>query len=280
MNNRRARLIIRRTIICFVLAGILYSIGLCAAAAVKEIGYLIAQSAPQKQSKVELSSAESMRTDSIPAKPPLSLPGSSQPEESAVSSQPKQNVPVGEFDNAVFIGDSRTEGLRNYDGLGNATYYAVKGLMVNTIFTKPAITLDNSKVTVMQAMKQKKYNKVFIMLGVNELGWSSTATFIQDYGKAIDEIKKDQPDAEIYVQSILPVTAKKSGSDKVYNNKNINYYNQQLKAMAAKKGVHFLKVDSAVSDAAGNLPENASTDGVHLNNEYCKKWCEYLKACI
>lgn len=199
----------------------------------------------------------------------------------AIASQSSKVAPVkpaGYFDDAVFIGDSRTEGLRNYDGLGDASYYAVKGLMINTIFTEPAITINNAKMTVMQALKQKKYNKVFIMLGLNELGWSSSGTFIVDYSKVIDQIKKDQPNAEIYVQAILPVTAKKSESDKVYNNKRIDYYNRQLQKMAEKKGVHFLEVDKAVSNQTGCLPESASTDGIHLNNEYCKKWCEYLKA--
>ena len=29
---------------------------------------------------------------------------------------------------------------------------------------------------------------------------------------------------------------------------------------------------------SGALPEEASTDGVHLNKEYCLKWLDYLKS--
>ena len=51
------------------------------------------------------------------------------------------------FDDAVFIGDSRTEGLILYTGLSNATSYAYKGLMVDTAFTKPVINKDGQKVS-------------------------------------------------------------------------------------------------------------------------------------
>ncbi len=280
-RGRRTKLIIRRAVICAVLVGSLYLLGLGTSAAVKEINQLMSRPAAPSQSQAESYTSESSTQASSSAPTPVLSSVQtvhSSPAEPTVSAQEKPNVPAGYFDDAVFIGDSRTEGLRNYDGLSGATYYAVKGLMVNTIFTKPAITLNGSKVTVMQALKQKKYGKVYIMLGVNELGWSSSETFFQDYGKAIDQIKKDQSKAEIYVQSILPVTAKKSASDKVYNNKQIDYYNRELKKMAEKKEVHFLEVNKAVSDEKGNLPENASVDGIHLNSDYCKKWCEYLKA--
>lgn len=40
------------------------------------------------------------------------------------------------FDDAAFIGDSRTQGLQLYTGLPNATFYATQGLMVDTFFSK------------------------------------------------------------------------------------------------------------------------------------------------
>jgi len=256
----RRRLFVRRTIICVCLGIVICLIVVGAIAIVKEI-------------QIEMSAGS---TNSERSPPPLT----SSAQSATIASQSSKvapEKPVDNFDNALFIGDSRTEGLRNYDGLGDASYYAIKGLMINTISTKPAITINSAKMTVMQALKQKKYNKVFIMLGINELGWSSSDVFIVDYSRVIEQIKKDQPEAEIYVQAILPVTAKRSESDKIYNNKQINYYNMQLQKMAKKEGVHFLEVNSAVSNQSGCLPESASTDGIHLNKEYCKKWCEYLK---
>lgn len=58
------------------------------------------------------------------------------------------------FDDAVFIGDSRTEGLILYTGLANATVYANQGLMVDTVFTRPVIQMDGQKLSVVDALRR------------------------------------------------------------------------------------------------------------------------------
>ena len=58
------------------------------------------------------------------------------------------------FDDAVFIGDSRTEGLITNTGLSNTTAYTYKGLMVDTVFTKPVIRRGENRVSVMDALFQ------------------------------------------------------------------------------------------------------------------------------
>ncbi|MCY1715284.1 GDSL-type esterase/lipase family protein [Caproiciproducens galactitolivorans] len=277
-RKRRVRLFIRRTVICIVLAGILYIIGLGAAASIGKINSMLPKteqtgssgggSPPSSASSIGQKPAESARSDG----------SSRQSSAESAETESKANAPAGYFQDAVLIGDSRTEGLRNYDGLDGATYYAAKGLMVNTAFTKPVIEVGGRRLTVVQALQKRKFGKVYIMFGVNELGWSSSETFIKAYAKLIDAVKKAQPKAEIFVQSIFPVSEKKSSSDKVYNNRNIASYNRQIQEMAKKKGVKYLAVNTAVSDSAGNLPADASVDGVHLNREYCAKWCGFLKA--
>lgn len=47
-------------------------------------------------------------------------------------------VDTSYFDDAVFIGDSRTEGLIFSTGLSNATAYTRKGLMVDTVIYQPS----------------------------------------------------------------------------------------------------------------------------------------------
>ena len=184
----------------------------------------------------------------------------------------------GDYSDAAFIGDSRTEALKTYGLLKGATYYTYKGLKVDTVFTEPYIDEGGTKMTVMDAIARHQYERVYIMLGVNELGWVSTDIFIDDYGKIIDELKKSQPDATIYVQSILPVSAKKSEQDSIYNNPRINEFNALIEQMAKDKGATYLRVNEAVMDESGSLPADASTDGVHPNIDYCRKWTAYLDA--
>lgn len=182
------------------------------------------------------------------------------------------------FDDAIFIGDSRTQGFMLYSGLNNATYYTHKGLMVNTAFTSPVINLNGKKVSVMDAVKHNKnFKKVYIMLGINELGWSSENLFIEKYGLLIDNVKQTNPNAQIYVQSIIPVTLSKSNSSEIYNNENISRFNNLLYDMCKNKKVYYLNVSQALVEKNGSIPEESAYDGIHLKKPYCEKWLEYIK---
>lgn len=282
-GRKRVRLFFRRAAVCLCGAAIVWLLA--------DGTYVILEKSGPRRPAVSSAPLSSFERVPIPASapssaaPPPSAPASSAPKAAsapasaprAASSKPKKTAGTQWFDDAVFIGDSRTEGLRNYDGLGDATYFAVKGLMVDTVYTKAAVKLGGKKMTVMQALKRRKFGKVYIMLGVNELGWASFETFLQDYAKMVDDVKKDQPGARIYLQSILPVSAKKSASETIYTNPKIKRANDAIRRLAQEKQARYLAVDAAVGDASGALPEGASVDGVHLNAEYCGKWCEYLK---
>lgn len=260
-RRKKIRLFIRRTIVCICGAGILYLLTAGAAVIVNGVSMKIRpqdeQAAPSAAGQVvSMQDAEAQRSAPAP------------------SSQPEN------FDGALFIGDSRTEGLENYNGLKGAQYYAVKGLMVNTVYTKPAVESDGERVTVMQALQRNRFSRVYVMLGVNELGWDNTDIFIKDYTKMIKDIKQYQPQAKIFLQSILPVSKKKSASDKIYNNDKIASYNAEIEKIADNENVYYLKVNTAVSNGSGYLPEEASSDGIHLNQKYCKIWCDYLRTHI
>ncbi len=181
------------------------------------------------------------------------------------------------FYDAVFIGDSRTEGFILYNGLSYVTSLTAKGLMVDTAFTRPAINMNGEKLTVMKALSKIKFNKVYIMLGINELGWAYSDIFIKKYAEIVNYIKEINSEAQIYVQSILPVSYEKSSSDKIYNNNNIDDYNKLILEMTKDKQVYYLDVAKSIKDDGGNLPVDASLDGIHLKKEYCQKWFEYLK---
>lgn len=189
-----------------------------------------------------------------------------------------ESAPVEEnyLDDAVFIGDSRTEGLLLYTGLTNTTGYTYKGLMVDTAFTKPVINQNGQMVTVMDALRSTQFSKVYIMLGINELGWAYPDLFIEKYKEIIDTIREINPNAIIYVQEILPVTQKVSETHSYITNEKISQYNQMLADMTQEKDVYYLQVSQAVADSQGYLPEEAASDGIHLSPSYCQKWLDYL----
>lgn len=140
------------------------------------------------------------------------------------------------FDDAAFIGDIRTQGLMMYTGLDNATFYATQGLMVDTYFTKEFVKQGDKKVTIPEALKSQQFGKIYVSLGINELGWAYSSVFIKKYGEVVDNLKSLQPGAAIYVEAILPVTKKKSDGDKIYNNAKIDEYNASSNKWRRKKG--------------------------------------------
>lgn len=193
--------------------------------------------------------------------------------------KPKEENNEVIFDETIaFIGNSRTQGFIMYNGLSKVQDYTYIGLMVDTAMTKEFVKTENGKkITLLQDMENKQINKVYIMLGINELGWSYPSVFKLKYGELIDEIRKVKPNCDIYVQSIIPVTKSKDKSDRIYNNTNIKKFNSLIKEVAKEKNVKYLDVQSALTNSEGYLPEEASTDGIHIGKKYCEKWLNYLK---
>lgn len=181
------------------------------------------------------------------------------------------------FADSVFIGDSRTEGLQLKTGLSSARFITHRGLTVSSAMTEKVIKLHNGKKgTILEALKESTYKKVFIMFGINELGWPYQATFKNKYEELIASIQKIQPDAEIYVQSIIPVTKKKSDSSDIYNLKNIKKFNKTIKGMAKDLSLTYINAQEAVTKSGSYLSEDASVDGVHLTKSACFKWLNYI----
>jgi len=221
--------------------------------------------------------------EEVPREKPVVPPEDNLPPKAATgeydygSPVPPAEIPVDDdyFADAVFIGDSRTRGLQTLSGPTTATYLTAIGLTVDTVLTKPLIKTEDGLVSVLDALRATPFGKVYLMLGINELGWVYSEVFIEHYQKILTEIKKINPQAQIYLQSILPVAA--SREDQIYNNARIREYNALLQQLARENKVYYLNVAECVSDAAGALLADASTDGVHLKKEYCDLWYEYLR---
>ena len=185
-------------------------------------------------------------------------------------------VDDGYFADAAFIGDSRTQGLRLYSGLKDTNWLCSVGLTVETAATEKFSVADG-KYTALDALGVLKPAKVYIMLGLNELGWKSADIFIEKYAAIIDAALAANQDCLVYVQSILPVSAAKDAGGTWCNNANVNARNERLKELAEEKGVYYLDVASAFRGEDGCLPAGDTPDGIHLTPGLCVSWLDYLK---
>jgi len=184
------------------------------------------------------------------------------------------------YNKTLIIGDSRTEGFKLYSGVKNASYFCMKAMTIDKIVQGKQVRIDGQTVSVYDLLNAASYDKVIVCVGLNELGWNHIETFLDDYGQLIDRIKEKQPNATIYMQAVLPVSKSKNDSDKVHNNAQVYWYNENIIKLASGKGVEFVNPAAALVDNDGYLVTEATTDGVHLNAQYCKIWAQYLAELI
>ena len=190
------------------------------------------------------------------------------------------------FKDAIFIGDSRMEDFGLFTGVAKqATFYAETGLTINKLIEGDGSKLvkfkvDGEKLTLFEALAKKNdFNRGYVMMGYNELGWPGTAGFKQYYTRLLNEIRKVSPDAIIYVYCVIPVARKLVGADlSVENNTRIAEFNEVIKEICKEGQYHYLNVQEALVDSEGYLPDHASTDGIHPTKEYYIKWLEYTQS--
>jgi hypothetical protein len=243
------------------------------------------QAAEPEQSPTASVSVET-ETDPAPAQTPDAVPDSTPtptPASYDYTAPVPESSPVedGWFSDAVFIGDSRTDGLRLYSGIRDVDFLCYKGLTVFELMEdKAVIDGDGGKLSVFQALERKQYAKVYLMLGVNELGYNNDQGFADAYGAAVDRVRQLQPDAQIYLQSIVPVnqeTCQATGQPSYITNEQIAVYNQMIETVAQERQVYYVNVSEALVDESGTLPADASADGIHFHREGYQSWYAYLK---
>lgn len=191
-------------------------------------------------------------------------------------------VPESYFDDALFIGDSRTVGLDEYGGFQESTtFFAKTSLTIYDLFEEPekfASLADGTKATLEEALTERKFGKIYIMLGINELGRGTTESFFTTYAEAVNRIRVLQPDALIFIQGIMRVGEEKNNTDRIFNNANINERNQAISLMADNRNIYYLEINDAVCDENGNLISDYTFDQIHLKAKYYQLWKDYLFA--
>lgn len=168
---------------------------------------------------------------------------------------PFVDVDQSYLDDAVFIGDSRTDTLKMYAGWDNATYYVKTGTNIWDIMD---VVPDDENITIDEELQKHQFGKVYIMLGVNELGTGTAETYYQQFKKVVERIRELQPDALIFVESIIHVSALKDAEGTVINNKEINARNKWLKKLADNKTIFYLDYNEVLDDENGALKADST----------------------
>ena len=165
----------------------------------------------------------------------------------------------------VFFGDSETAG-----GDFQKAFPDVKS--INLGYVGEDVKGMLRRVDAIKAVKPKK---VFLMAGINGLQQQTMEEFEYWYVALVDAIRESVPEAELYIESILPVTSYSDYCD----NEKIVEANVIVQKIAEERGLTYLDIYSqyAVNWA---LPDEMSYDGLHLTQDAYLIWYNAIKEYI
>lgn len=199
----------------------------------------------------------------------------------------EQSEPVEDdsfFDTAVYLGDSRTEGLQLFSGLKHGDFYWARGMTVFKADSEDyrVFEVDGQKYNLLEVLALKQYESVYIMLGVNELGFPSSS-YQEGLGTLLDRVIELQPDAVVYLQIMPPLNDNLCRANKLpdyITNTNLTAFNEAIVRVAAEKKVVLLNTAEAYAGEDGQLPAELASDGCHFAYTAYSRWADYLRCHI
>lgn len=219
------------------------------------------------------------QTVTTPEAPVISTGGARDP---VLAPPATQAVGSSFFDDAVFVGDSVSLKLSYYAGstglLGKAKFLVRGSYGVgNAVYDKLLLTWQGVEMKAEDAIAATGSKKLFIMLGMNDIGLYGVDTTIENWGELLKRIRSKSPGIDIYIQSMTPIwTGGEKGS---LSNANVNKYNEKLKSFASANGCKFIDVAPYMRDTTGGLATVYTSDQyVHVTDAGADTWIRVLKA--
>ncbi len=117
-------------------------------------------------------------------------------------------------------------------------------------------------------------SKIFLMAGVNDLAFISTAQAWPKYERLVNEILTKSPSTKLYLQSVLPVNNIVSPTP--VDNDEVQALNAKIKEFAQARNLIFIDLYNVLQDLDGNLDAAYTQDGVHINGAAYLKWASVI----
>jgi len=162
----------------------------------------------------------------------------------------------------VFIGDSHTEYFElneyfpgfpifNRGIYGDTTYGVKKRLDESAFMLNPS--------------------KVFLLIGANDVNKTNNTNevIVDNIKDIVRQLKTVIPNTTVYVQSLYPVnqSGKNSSRISIYKltNERLSAINLLLRSFCGSEGIIYIDMFSQLIDEKGQLREEFSIEGLHLN---------------
>lgn len=166
------------------------------------------------------------------------------------------------FEDSVFMGDSLMEPLSLYDFLPPGNVVAKMGRNTYTA------------IEDVKDIKKMAPERIFMMYGMNDLNVTDNVPdFKESYLKLINEVRKVQPNSEIVLLSVLPVTEDAVKRQKTLSYDRILEFNGAIKEIAEENSFIYLDVTELVRESGIYEP-----DGIHVKAAFYGKFLDFIKS--
>lgn len=126
---------------------------------------------------------------------------------------------------------------------------------------------------------QRKPSKLFILIGINDIGKDIPDAVIADnVRKIIERVKSESPKTLIYIQSILPLNPYVEGFPQHYDKENhVVHTNELLREVVHATKTRFVNLYPLFLDKQQRLDKKFTADGLHLSSIAYEVWVKFLK---
>ena len=197
------------------------------------------------------------------------------PEFSYPTQPPYVEITENWFDDVLFIGDSRTVGLRDYARLGEADYFCSIGMSVFDARELVLSDLAFEACNLETLLRTKRYHKVYICLGLNEAG-APYDLLMEGYGELVEMVRETQPDATIILHGLITVSREKAASEWYFSLDNIQKINRGIQNFADGNRIRYIDANGYYADEEGYMPEGLTHDGCHFDKEGYRGWANWI----
>jgi lysophospholipase L1-like esterase len=192
-------------------------------------------------------------------------------EEPADVALPRRDI----LEKVLFIGDSRTCGLRDHARLEGAEYFCEVGMSVFNAASKKLSDQNFQDCTLASLLAEREYSCVLINLGLNEAGYP-LESILHAYRQLLNVVVKTQPQAVVALHGVLTVSRKWEKLTPYAAPENLKRINEKIQSMAKEFRVYYLDANEDFADANGYLPDELTADGCHFYAKDTCRWADWI----
>lgn len=159
----------------------------------------------------------------------------------------------------VFFGDSITSG-------GDFQEHFPEQKIVNLGIPGDSLLNMKNRAEMLSSVTPEK---IFVMGGINSLSDRNSDSVFKDYVDMLNAIQKAVPDAQVYIESILPISKEKEKT--CADNSVIDAFNKRLESLALEMNMTYIDLYSLYA-LDGCLNPEMTKDGVHLQPDAYEYW--------